>query len=314
MAHSHSIPPFSSLTDANHPDHPYSSWSLPTSELNPLGRLSLLTPALVAQTAREEIRTGVRVSLDLPIGEEEPGLGWRKQPKREVVRVDSGPATKADAEREGKLWNPIHDDILHLNTQSYPGSGLFYGGATASSVSSGSISRGMAAWADAGGIVGRGVLIDYARWAQKNGINYEPALESHPIPLATVKEIAQAQGIEFRTGDIFILRSAEGKADSFKGNAVGIEQGEPTLRFLWESGFAAVVGDQPAFEAWPAPPEKRLHPILLSGWGLPIGELFALDALAAECERQARWTFFFSAMPLKTENGLASTGNAVAIF
>ncbi|GAA5962548.1 hypothetical protein JCM21900_003673 [Sporobolomyces salmonicolor] len=160
--------------------------------------------------------------------------------------------------------------------------------------------------------------------AEKNGIKYEPALESHPIQLATVKEIAQAHGIEFRSGDIFILRSgfqthfaqlsAEGKADLFKGNAVGIEQGEATLQFLWESGFAAVVGDQPAFEAWPAPPEKLLHPILLSGWGLPIGELFATDALAAECEGQGRSTFFFSAMPLKTEKGLASTGNAVAIF
>jgi hypothetical protein len=42
-----------------------------------------------------------------------------------------------------------------------------------------------------------------------------------------------------------------------------------------------------------------LHEWLLAGWGLPIGELFDLENLAAECNKQKKWTFFFSSMPLK---------------
>jgi hypothetical protein len=63
-----------------------------------------------------------------------------------------------------------------------------------------------------------------------------------------------------------------------------------------------------------AAPEKLLHPVLLSGWMLTIGELLALDDLAAHCEKENRWTFYFSAMPLKIEQGLASTGQTLAIF
>jgi hypothetical protein len=60
--------------------------------------------------------------------------------------------------------------------------------------------------------------------------------------------------------------------------------------------------------------EKLLHPVLLAGWMLTIGELLALDELAAHCEKENRWTFFFSAVPLKVEQGLASTGQTLAIF
>lgn len=37
-------------------------------------------------------------------------------------------------------------------------------GATVEDTKAGNVGRGVAAWADAGGILGRGVLIDYGRW------------------------------------------------------------------------------------------------------------------------------------------------------
>ena len=58
----------------------------------------------------------------------------------------------------------------------------------------------------------------------------------------------------------------------------------------------------------------RLHPPLLSGMGVLIGELFALDALAEECKRENRWHFYFSSQPIMVEGGVASPPNAVAIF
>ncbi|GAA6064533.1 hypothetical protein JCM10212_003811 [Sporobolomyces blumeae] len=326
--------PFSSLS--NDVAHPYSVWDARApASIDPLGRLRLITPELVARAAREEIRSGERFSLDLTIEAGGFTLFGRKKAEREVRRIDKCGETRAEAEKTGQRWFPKHDDLIHINTQSstqwdgplhvsYPDSGLFYGGADVDDVRTGNVTRGIAAWAEAGGIVGRGVLIDYARWAKKHDIAFNPCLESHGVSVSTIKEIAADQGVEFRRGDVFILRtgyetrfnemSKRGELDQIKAEYAGIAQGEDTLRFLWDNGFVAVAGDQPAFEAWPAAPEKLLHPVLLSGWMLPIGELLALEKLADHCEKEKRWTFFFSSMPLKIDKGLASTGQNMAIF
>jgi hypothetical protein len=57
-----------------------------------------------------------------------------------------------------------------------------------------------------------------------------------------------------------------------------------------------------------------MHETLLSGFGLPIGELFDLENLAQECKRQARWTFFVTSQPLNVVGGVGSPPNALAIF
>lgn len=57
-----------------------------------------------------------------------------------------------------------------------------------------------------------------------------------------------------------------------------------------------------------------LHPIILSGWGTPIGELFDLDGLAKECEAHGRWTFFLSSSPLNYTGVVGSPPNIMAIF
>jgi hypothetical protein len=49
-------------------------------------------------------------------------------------------------------------------------------------------------------------------------------------------------------------------------------------------------------------------------WGMPIGEMWDLEALAAECEKQQRWTFFLTSAPLNVTGGVASPPNALAIF
>ena len=38
--------------------------------------------------------------------------------------------------------------------------------------------------------------------------------------------------------------------------------------------------------------EFMLHEVLLAGWGCPIGELFDLEALAEQCKKANRWSFF----------------------
>lgn len=93
----------------------------------------------------------------------------------------------------------------------------------------------------------------------------------------------------------------------------GVKQSEATLRWIWDH-FAAVAGDQPAFERWPSAEGWYMHEVLLAGWGCPIGELFDLEALASHCRATGRWSFFVSSEPCNVPGGVASPPNVLAIF
>lgn len=81
----------------------------------------------------------------------------------------------------------------------------------------------------------------------------------HAITLQDVLAIADAQGVEFRTGDILFLRTGyvgayrkldqkERKKVSSLKEWIGLGQGRTTTEWLWERQFAAVVSDSPGFE------------------------------------------------------------------
>jgi hypothetical protein len=47
--------------------------------------------------------------------------------------------------------------------------------------------------------------------------------------------------------------------------------------------------------------------------GLPLGEQFVLDDLAADCDQDRQYDFMLVSCPLNVEGGIASPPNAVAI-
>lgn len=55
-------------------------------------------------------------------------------------------------------------------------------------------------------IAGRGVLVDYASWAEKNGVKYS-MLSSHEIKLEAVLQIAKECGVVFQKGDVLFVRT-----------------------------------------------------------------------------------------------------------
>lgn len=57
-----------------------------------------------------------------------------------------------------------------------------------------------------------------------------------------------------------------------------------------------------------------MHEVILSGWGMPIGELFDLEKLAEHCKKENRWSFFFTSEVCKVPGGVASPPNGLAIF
>ena len=167
--------------------------------------------------------------------------------------------------------------------------------------------------------------MDFHTWRLENNIPYNP-FKTGSITLDQLKAVAKAQGTEIEFGDILIVRSgyidafnrlskasAEAYASVVPPALSGVEQSEAVLEWIWDN-FSAVAGDQPSFECWPTQREWHIHEILLSGWGMPIGELFDLETLAEYCKKVSRWSFFVSSEVCEVPGGVASPPNILAIF
>ena len=162
----------------------------------------------------------------------------------------------------GTQWDGLRhaSQSVPAKADEPPPERVFYGGTTAAEIQDRQSDRiGIQHWAQAG-IVGRGVLIDYVSYAEKKGIKYT-GFEAHQFKLSEIREIAKDCNIEFRKGDILLVRggtteawdsmSMAAKATYGAGGSPshpGLEATEDMLRFLWDSGFAAVASDTFAFE------------------------------------------------------------------
>ena len=286
--------------------------------------LNLLTPE-TTMAATREITHGIRVSTDWPL---------------DRMKVPAFSRQGFSQKLHHKAPRAVNDDILTFNTQSssqwdgfrhfgYQEQRLFFNNRTQDDFQTPSTQNGIHVWVEAGGVVGRGVILDDQSWAEAQGINTnDKALTTHSISLADLQAVAESQNVSFQPGDILFVRSgyikafnmlseAEAKALVAEPNppASGVESSAEMLRWIWDNQFSEVAGDQPSFEAWPCQDTKYfLHEWLLAGWGMPIGELFDLERLAAECKKLQKWSFFFSSMPLNVPGGVASPPNGVAIL
>jgi kynurenine formamidase len=112
-------------------------------------------------------------------------------------------------------------------------------------------------WCDRS-LAGRGVLIDYASYAERHNILVNH-VSPHSIALKDVNAIAQERGPEFRTGDVLFLRTGyaavykeltkEGRVTVTKVKEwCGLTLGRDITEWLWERQFAAVASDTPGIE------------------------------------------------------------------
>jgi hypothetical protein len=297
---------------------PGAAWGL-WGEGDEVGTVNLLTPERVAAAAKLA-RRGVCFPLNWEMELPSPPFFGRETTRHEIKRRRS--VVHDDVYREFNPQSSSHwDGLTHYGNVAHD---CFYGGVRREEITGKAGTRnGIQAWARRG-IAGRGVLLDWSRWADERGIAYAPG-ERHEISVADLRAVAAAQGTTFAVGDILIVRSgwirwyltldraAREVAATPPYTAIGVAQGEDTLRFLWDAGFAAVVGDAPAFEAFPAHPERGfMHETILALWGMPIGEMFFLEDLAADCAADRVYDFFFAAAPLNKLGGVASPSNALA--
>jgi kynurenine formamidase len=110
-------------------------------------------------------------------------------------------------------------------------------------------------------LVGRGVLIDYKAWADRQGIKFNP-FDAHRITIKDIEAVAKEEGVEFKQGDIIIVRSgftealgtmnAEQQTEAMGSHRTcGVEGTEESAKWFWNKHFSAVAGDAIAFEAIP---------------------------------------------------------------
>jgi kynurenine formamidase len=143
-----------------------------------------------------------------------------------------------------------------------------------------------------------------------------------------LKQTALAQGVELRPGTILLIRTgwmqaylaaspAEKAAMApLEGlKACGIDDSREMVEWFWDHRIAAVGTDCPAVEPWPwdFKDEGALHYRTLCLLGLPIGEQFNLEELAADCAADKRYECMLVSVPMNLEGGIASPPNAVAI-
>lgn len=109
--------------------------------------------------------------------------------------------------------------------------------------------------------LGRGVLIDYATWAENKGIKYT-TFSTHQVRLSDILEIAKECNITFQKGDVLFVRVGVTKewdtimtdaqkqqySDNPSPEHAGVEATTDVLRWLWNTGFAAIASDAISWE------------------------------------------------------------------
>ena len=294
-----------------------------------LGTINHITERDVV-AASALVRTGRTFSLAIPVDENGPQSGGfgRFNPIHLMIRDGNAAATGTvvrDFYGGRDRWIRGTDDLLILPLQSGTQwdalahivfDNRIYNGYDATDVGSkGAIRNDIAKIRDR--VVGRGVLLDIPR---SRGV---PWLEpGERIQAADLEACARSQGVEVGRGDIVLIRTGQ-MAQVRDAGTWGDYAGGPapglaldTAPWIFERELAAIASDTWGAEVLPnETPDvfQPLHIILIVHMGLLVGEIFDLEALAADCAADGRYEFLFSAPPLPITGGVGSPVNPLAI-
>lgn len=168
-------------------------------------------------------------------------------------------------------------------------------------------------------IAGRGVLLDVGRCCGDGG----ELPDGFAITEQHLAETIAAQGASAAVGrgDLVLVRTGQlarvrrdGWGDYAGGPAPGLSFG--TAGWLHRSEIAAIATDTWGFEVRPNEFEhsfQPLHQVAIPHLGLYIGEMWDLEALAADCASDGRYDFFLAAPPLPITGAVGSPINPLAV-
>lgn len=315
---------------------PGSAWGMFGTD-DELGTVNWLTPQRVRRGAAC-VRRGAIFNLDLPLDAFDPPLvSSRRLPEHHIFQRN---AHHRD-DYVDSLYPQGSSQLDGLRHMVHPDHGAYNGSPPARFVP-GDPLLGIQRWAEHG-IAGRGVLIDVAAHLAAEGRPLDPA-SNEQVAVDDVDGALHRQGATVEPGDIVLLRfgfvhhyvteldEAGRRRFHERGPASpGLAVHEDTLAWLWDHRVAVAAADNIALEPWPPPddspfvphaetdPDRRtvhtgmMHRALIPLLGLAVGELWDLEALAADCAADGVWECLVTASPLALPGGVGSPANALAI-
>lgn len=289
----------------------YSNWGRWGAD-DQAGTANFITRATVAGAARG-VRLGQVIPLSLSLGDGGPQTGANGRFNCMCYAVASG--TDHELGRQQYLGKPppfemgYADDtvVLHLQSSTHWDSlchifhrGRMYNGYPASeSTASGSSRNGLQHLT--GRLVGRGVLLDIPA---SKGV--ESLDDGYAITVEDLEAAAEYGRVDVTEGDIVLVRTgqlarcrSQGWGTFAGGDAPGLSF--LTIPWLHEHRVAAVASDTWGVEVRPNEVEGAFQPFHLPAlvyMGVPLGEMFDLEALAVACAEDGIYEMLASASPL----------------
>ena len=284
-----------------------------------IGTLNFITPAK-RSAAAQLVRKGITFSLQIPMNNRGPMAGPIRVNPVHTMTATGCDHVQAVPMAAGARYT---DDTMFLYLQSgTEWDGLahvfyddrLYNGYDASNVDSNGAHK-VGIDKTCSSYVSRGVVLDVARF---HGVD---ALDPrHRIVGDELDEVAQAQGVTIESGDILLLRTGvlaeyarTGRWDVYHGSHPGLHH--RAALWLHDREIAAVASDNGAVEGYDkgAPPAIPLHQLALRDMGLPLGETFNLEALAADCAADGVYECFLVAPALNITGAVGSPVNPLAM-
>jgi kynurenine formamidase len=283
------------------------------------GTTNLVTPERMVRAA-QMVRTGKVFSLGIPFDDlgPQPGGPGRSNPQHFMSATGHAQDHLPGGFRyaDDYVVMPLQcatqwDGLAHVFYDDQ-----LYNGFPASDVTpKGALHNGIEA--QAAGIAGRGVLLDIAAL---EGVDWLPGgFVITPAHLDAA--IARQGGVDVGPGDILLFRTGWRRMlletddrNAFMKSEPGI--GVECIEWLRDRDVAVIASDNFAIE--PIPPQEGtgfmwVHMVLIRDLGMTLGEMFDLDALAADCAADGQWDFFFTAPVLKVTRAVGSPINPLAI-
>jgi kynurenine formamidase len=291
-----------------------------------LGTLNYIDDAKRAAAAALA-RTGRAFSLAVELTRTGPGSGHRGGNPVHTM-LDSGAEPAAGVHGYPHGFSDA-DDVVFMPLRSgthWDGLGhvfdnaLAWNGRHRAEVVTAAGDRVTGAERQAAGFVSRGVLLDVGRVVGGGSLP-----DGHPITDDQIRATIRAQGpsAQVARGDIVLIRTGQLARCRGIGDWAGYTSGPApglsfaSLAWLHGSEIAAVATDTFAVEVRPpefdAPCVAPLHQIAIPNIGLFLGELFDLEALAADCAADGVYEFLLVAAGLPIVGGVGVPANPIAI-
>jgi kynurenine formamidase len=284
------------------------------------GTLNYITPEKVVAAAKL-VRSGRHVSMAIPIGK--TATADNPAPATHVFSLlHDLPVTKSGLSfGMCYLGMGSHGDAYtHVDALNHVGyKGRLYNGKPVSTLTSRGSEWG-AITAYASGLVGRGVLLDAARY---RGVEWlEPG---EAVNRAELEAIEKAHGVRLGEGDILVFRTGH-HARRLK---LGPWSNEPpphgegkaglhidTVPWMHERRIAAFLPDGDG-ETVPSNVEDMpypIHPLQLTAMGMCIADSLQLEELAEAVKEEGRSEFMVVGLPLRLPGATGTPWNPIAIF